>query len=151
MKICPKCNSTYKDDVFMCAECMTTLVDAEINSGELSEKYFEKIEKKEKRINFINKLLIPLYYLIYIPIATVCVIKETDILIVMIIFALCPLLYYLSVFKHDSLFYFEHMLKINNIEDAQPSYWYVFTTKLGGYIALIFGIFMAVYLLFSLY
>lgn len=151
MKICPKCNATYKDDVFMCAECMTTLKNADINSGDISEKFFEKEEKKEKRINFINKLLIPLYYLIYIPLATMCVIKETEILIVMIIFAFCPLLYYLSVFKSECLFYFEHMMKINNIEEAEPSYWYVFTTKLGGYISLCFGILMAAYLLFTLY
>lgn len=150
MKICPKCSATYKDDVYMCAECMTTLVSSDINSGELSEKFFKQEEQKEKRIDFINRLLIPLYYLIYIPIAAMCVIKEPEIFVVMIILMFCPLLYYLSVFKPESLFYFEHMLKINNIEDAEPSYWYVFTSKLGGYLTLILGIAMAVYLLFSL-
>lgn len=151
MKICPKCGMTNADNAPLCAECFTSLNQTESeNITHCSEEFFEREEKKERRRRIIHLLLIPLYYIIFLPLAVMNVLMEFETLIVMLVLLPLPLLYYLSVFKPELLFYLNHMMSIQNIDEAEPSDWYLFNSKLGGYLMLIFGIGLTIYLYISL-
>ncbi|MBQ8526252.1 MAG: hypothetical protein IJ460_06020 [Clostridia bacterium] len=102
-------------------------------------------ERREKRSRLIKLILIPLYYIIVIPICVLTLINEPETWLPIIIVAAVPVLYYLSVFKADLLFELEYMLN-PNLSHAEPSDWYYFCNQIGGYVILLFGIGFAIYI-----
>ena len=146
MKKCKKCGCENPNSVNVCENCYNVL-DNEI-SKETSEKFFEKIERKEKIINFINYLLLAVYFIVVIPLFYITAKETGNLGVSLVLFSLLiiviPVLYYTSIFHPDILFEITYMHVISNIDDAQPSDWFYTSSKWTAYIFLGLGIFLIV-------
>lgn len=144
MKICPKCGMNNKDDAKLCMECSASLHCINVKEACNTEEFFACEERKDRRKKRIHLLMIPLYYVIYITFFVLCLLKTTESIVLLLIPLLFPALYYLSIFHPDAIFRFQHMFDISNLEDVEPSDWYYFSSKLGGYLILVLGLFIAI-------
>ena len=148
MKICYKCGCGHSDSYVICKECSASLTDVSVQKAEeiANEKESQR-EHKEKRARLIKLLIIPLYYLIFIPIAILTIKNEAIMWIPMMLMAAMPIYYYLCIFKADLLFELNYMFNLS-VKNAEPTDHYYFTTQLSGYIILIFGIAFLIYIYF---
>ncbi len=144
MKICPKCNTGNNDTAVICSECMKSLKDVTVENEEISEKFWEREEKRERCRRVFRIAVIPVYYAVYITFYILTVRLERGPAWVLLIPLFFPLFYWLCVEKAEWVFKLEHMLHIDNIDDARPSDWYLMTTKISGYIFLIMGLVMVI-------
>ncbi len=141
MKKCPKCGTMNFDNLTLCENCSAYINDVEPDSTNVIEEIMIKEEKNEKFWRFFHTMLAVIYYAVYIPLFVICFRKSTHTpIFVLLLPAIFPLFYYLSVFKADTMFKLSHIFQIDNIEDVNVSDWYYFTSKIGGYIILIMGI-----------
>ncbi len=141
MKKCPKCELMNFDNATLCESCSAYIADVEADSTDVLEQIMQEEEKNERFWKIFHILLVVIYYAIYIPLFAVCFRKSgstpVDVLLLPAIF---PLFYYLSVFKAEAMFKLSHIFQIDNIDDVHVSEWYHITSKIGGYIILIMGI-----------
>ena len=147
MKKCKKCGWENADILSVCENCYGLLDDE--RSGETAEKFFKKLERKEKIKAIINYSLIVIYFIIVAPlfVITVKTIGSLGVALVLFFFyLLMPVFFYTSVFHPDILFELTYMHMISNIHDAQPSDWFYTTASLTAYLFLALGIFVAVML-----
>lgn len=147
MKKCKKCGCENSNSRMVCEKCYSFLGDEK--SGETSETFFKKLERKEKIINLINYLLIALYFIIVTPlfILSARAMESLGAGIVIFFFLLIlPIMFYMSIFHPDVLFELSYMHMISNIDDAQPSDWFYITTRWSAYLFLGLGIFIMVWL-----
>ncbi len=149
MKKCKDCGYENPNSANACEHCCSIL-DDEI-SEVTTENFFEKRERKEKRISKINYSLLIIYYIVTLVLFFIIAKNEMrledlgfGLLLFFMLFVVFPVMYYLSVFHPDVIFEFSHMADISNISDVQPSDWFYFTTRLSGYIFLGIGIFICV-------
>ena len=106
-----------------------------------ADEFFKREERREKSKKRIKLMLIPLYYIIYIPLFILCyrtgeVVFEVWAFMVFFMFA--PCLYYLSMFKPDLMFEIRYIFD-PCIKDPEPSDWYYFSCEIGAYVILAAG------------
>lgn len=146
MKKCKKCGCENPNSVTVCENCYSILDNEK--SQETSEKFFKKLERKEKIINIINYFLLVLYFIIVTPLFFISAKAMgsfgAGLLFFFLLLVLIPLTFYASLFHPDFLFEITYMNVISNISDAQPSDWYYTTTTWSSYLILGLGIFMIV-------
>lgn len=144
MKQCKKCGYENPNSVNICEKCYNIL-DNEI-SKETSEKFFKKLEIKERIINIINYSLLVIYFIIVAPLFFVSVKAMgslgAGLVLFFLLLVIFPVMYYTSLFHPDILFEITYINAISNISDAQPSDWYYTTTKWTAYLILGIGIFI---------
>lgn len=144
MKKCKKCGYENLNSINVCENCYNVLDNKP--SDETSEKFFKKLERKEKIINMINISLLILYFIIVLPMFYFSVKTMghlgSGLVLFFLIIVIIPVLYYTSIFHPDALFEITYTNAISNISDAQPSDWYYTTTKWSAYLFLAFGIFI---------
>ena len=145
MKICQQCKFENPDSEAVCQKCYASLSGVESSdSSEITEEFFAKIERKDKITKFIHTALIPLYYLICLPLSVRFYLKIKTAGVLFLIFLFLPLLYWFSIFKPEAMFYLQHMFEIDNIDEVEISDWYYTSSRIGGYIILAFGIFAVI-------
>lgn len=145
MKICPKCGTENKDSCAVCRECYSSLYDIKPeNPQAVSDSFFEREEKAEKRKKKLSTLPILFYYCIYLTFYILCIIKDRACFFPLLLPLGLPLLYYLLRFKADSLFRLQHICEIDNLDEVQPSDWYYFNSHVSAYIILIFGLILVI-------
>lgn len=151
MKKCKKCGCENPNNVNVCENCYNIL-DDEI-SKETSEKFFKKLERKEKIINIINYALLVIYFIIVAPLfyisAEAMGSLGAGLVLFFLLLVIIPVMFYTSVFHPDILFELTYTNVISNIRDAQPSDWYYTTTSISAYLFLGLGIFLIVKLYFG--
>lgn len=114
-----------------------------------AEEFFEKEEKREQRKKRIQMICIPLYYIIYIPLLVMCWENDNinfELLMFLTFLLAAPGIYYLLLFKPDLAFEIQYFFKFD-IEDAKPSDWFYFSSKISAYISLIIGPVISVFML----
>ena len=147
MKICYKCGAGNPDSAVVCRECGESVTDAAISRAEdIAKEKTDAIERRERRIRFLKLMLIPMYFIIVTPMCIITLINEPEAWLPVLIIAIIPLMYYLSVFKADLLFELEYMFK-PEVSYAEPSDWYYTGSEIGGYVTLVFGIGFAIWLM----
>lgn len=146
MKKCKKCGYENPNSLNVCEKCYNIL-DNEI-SKETSEKFFKKLELKEKIIKIINYALLIIYFMVVAPLFYISVKAMgslgAGLVLFFLLLVIIPVMYYTSLFHPDTLFELTYFNVISNIHDAQPSDWYYTTTSLTAYLFLGLGIFMTV-------
>ena len=145
MKKCKKCGWENADSLSICEKCYGLLDDEK--SGETAEKFFAKLERREKIKAIINYSLIVIYFIIVAPLYVITVKEIGSLGVALVLFffyLLMPIFFYTSIFHPDTLFELSYTHIISNIHDAQPSDWFYTTTTWSAYIFLGLGIFMAV-------
>lgn len=149
MKKCPKCGEENLSTAQICQKCAAPLGDVpESKAG--SEYFFEKINKREKFGRIIKLVLVPLYYITYLIFYFKCIKIEKSIALPLCVPIFFPIVYLLLMFKADSLFRFRHMFEIDNPEKVELSDWYYLSSKVSACIVLALGLFMVIYVYFSL-
>ena len=152
MKKCRKCGCENPDNMMVCENCYSHL--GEERSEETSEKFFKKLERKEKIKKAINYALLVIYFLIVAPLYYMTVKITGSIAIALIMFCflliLIPVMFYTSLFHPDTLFMLTYFHMISNIEEAEPSDWFYISTGISAYVLLGLGIFIIVKLYFGL-
>lgn len=142
MKICSQCGFENSNSEAVCQKCYASLSEVEASdSSEKTKEFFAKIERKEKILKFIHIALIPLYYAVCLPLSVMCYLKIKTAGVLFLVFLFLPLLYWFSIFKPEAMFYLQHMFEIDNIDDVEISDWYYTSSRIGGYLILVFGIF----------
>jgi ribosomal protein L40E len=146
MKICEKCGFENYGEVSSCNKCGTSLLHIEKteDSGQ-AEAFFMRQERKEKRQRILKLLLIPLYYLIYLPFYILCIRCQEESFGVLFLPLLFPILYYLLSFKAEWLFKMEHMHQIDNLDKVEISDYYYMTSQIGAYLLLAAGMFIVIW------
>ena len=120
MKICYKCGAGNPDSAVVCRECGESVTDAAISRAEdIAKEKTDAIERRERRIRFLKLMLIPMYFIIVTPMCIITLINEPEAWLPVLIIAIIPLMYYLSVFKADLLFELEYMFK-PEVSYAEP-------------------------------
>ena len=146
MKKCKKCGYENSDNMTVCESCYSHLDDEK--SGETSEKFFKKLERKEKIKKTINYALLVIYFLIVAPLFFISaqIIGNIGLALLLFLFLLIiiPVMFYTSLFHPDTLFMFTYFNMISNIEETKPSDWFYTSTEISAYIFLILGIFLIV-------
>lgn len=146
MKICERCGFENYGEVPSCGKCGASLMHIKkTEDGDQAEAFFVRQERKEKRQRMINMLLIPLYYLIYIPFYILCIRCEEESFGVLFFPLLFPILYYLLNFKAEWLFKIDHMHLIDNLDQVEISDYYYITSKIGAYLLLAAGVFIVIW------
>ena len=95
-------------------------------------------------------MLVPLYYIVYLIFYIKCVLVDKSTAIPLCVPIFFPIVYLLLMFKADSLFCFRHMFEIDNPEKVELSDWYYLSSKVSACIVLALGLFMVIYVYFSL-
>lgn len=153
MKKCKKCGFENPNSNSTCENCYGVL-DGEI-SEETSEKFFKKLERKEKIINFINYSLLVIYFIVVLSLFVVTVKAMGSLGAGLVLFSLLiviiPVMFYTSIFHPDALFEITYVNTISNISDVQPSDWYYTTTMWSAYLFLGFGVFLVLKLYFEVF
>lgn len=149
MKKCPKCGEENLSTAQICQKCAAPLGDVPESKAD-SEYFFEKINKREKFGKVIKLLLVPLYYIVYFIFYIKCVLIEGSTAGPLLIAVFFPIVYLLLMFKADSLFRFNHMFDIDNVEKVELSDWYYLSSKISACIVLALGLFLVIYVYFSL-
>lgn len=151
MKKCKKCGWENPNNINVCEQCYNIL-GKEINE-EAGEKFFKKLDKKEKIINILNYALLSIYLIIVIPLFYISA-KEigsvgTNVILFILLIVVIPIVFYMSIFHPDILFEISYMNVISNIRDAQPSDWFYITTNWTAYLILACGIFITLRIYFG--
>lgn len=149
MKKCPKCGEENLSTAQICQKCAAPLGDVPESKAD-SEYFFEKINKREKFGRIVKIVLVPLYYIVYLIFYTKCVLVDKSTAIPLCVPIFFPIVYLLLMFKADSLFRFRHMFEIDNPEKVELSDWYYLSSKVSACIVLALGLFMVIYVYFSL-
>lgn len=151
MKKCKKCGCENPNTANVCEKCYNIL-DDEI-SKETSEKFFKKLERKEKIINIINYALLVIYFIIVAPLfyisAKAMGSLGAGLVLFFLLLVIIPVMFYTSIFHPDILFEITYTNVISNIRDAQPSDWYYTTTSISAYLFLGLGIFIIAKIFFE--
>ncbi len=141
MKSCPKCKTLNFDNAALCENCSAYLGDVEPDVTDVLEEIMQEEEKNERFWKIFHILLVVIYYAIYIPLFVICFKKSNHTPVgVLLLPAIFPLFYYLSVFKAEAMFKLSHIFQIDNIDDVHISDWYYVSSKIGGYIILVMGL-----------
>lgn len=152
MKKCKKCGYENPDNMTVCENCYSHLDDE--SSGETSEKFFKKLERKEKIKKVINYALLVAYFLIVTPLFLISshMMGSLGIALLLFVFLLIiiPVMFYTSLFHPDTLFMFTYFHMISNIEETEPSDWFYISTAISAYAFLILGLFIIIKLYFEL-
>jgi len=145
MKICPNCQTGNGDGALRCKDCGASLVKVKAQSGEeIVRKELELQERRERRqknalwIAFGSAGALYLAGFVWAAIAG----GITFPMVLLAVFL--PVMAYVSLFHPVALFRFEHMFTIRDVETAEPSDWYIFTSRLSGFLILGMGIFVFV-------
>lgn len=149
MKKCPKCGEENLSTSSVCQKCAAPLTDVPDSKAD-SEHYFEKINKREKFGKIIKLVLVPLYYIVYLIFYIKCVLTDKSTAAPLCVPIFFPIVYLLLMFKADSLFRFNHMFDIDNVEKVELSDWYYLSSKISACLVLALGLFMVIYVYFSL-
>ncbi len=149
MKKCPKCGEENLSTAQVCRKCTAPLSDVPESKANV-EHYFEKINRREKFGKVIKIVLVPIYYIVYFIFYIKCVLIERATAGPLLIAVFFPVVYLLLMFKADSLFRFNHMFDIDNVEKVKLSDWYYLSSKISACIVLALGLFLAIYVYFSL-
>lgn len=151
MKKCNKCGYENPNRVSVCEKCYGVLDNTIIE--ETSEKFFKKLERKEKVIKIINYALLIIYFIVVAPLFIVSAKTMGSIgaglIFFFLLFVLIPVMFYASIFHPDALFELTYMNVISNVSDVQPSDWFYTTTKWTAYLFLGIGIVMIVKIYFA--
>ena len=151
MKKCKKCGCENPNNVNVCENCYNIL-DDEI-SKETSEKFFKRLERKEKIISIINYALLLIYFIIVAPLFYISVQAMgslgAGLVLFFLLLVIIPVMFYTSIFHPDILFELTYTNVISNVSDAQPSDWYYTTTSISAYLFLGLCIFLIVKLYFG--
>lgn len=143
MKLCPKCGTENSDSQMFCENCSSPLLAAKsIKTQGGAESFFVREEKKERRNKLLSVLPFVLYYLLSLPLGIRCFIQERTLLPVLLLQLFLPLPCWLLRFHTKGLFFLEHMLKIENPEEAEPSDWYYFCSHISAYVILGLGMYL---------
>lgn len=146
MKICQHCGSMNSEQKTLCSSCGGQLSGDSTQGKKFMNDFFQKEERKEKRKLLFQKVVLLLYFFITVPIFILCVIREPQLWwLLLLCEALFGGMYYLSVLKPKALFFLEHCMHVDNIESVEPSEWYYISNKIGGYLFLLFGMGMMIY------
>ncbi len=106
-----------------------------------AEDFFEKEEKRETKRKILKILLIPLYYIIYIPLFVMCwraddIDFKLQLFMAFLLFS--PVMYYLYQFKSELMFEISYLFK-PEVKDPEPSDWYYISSALFSYLFLLIG------------
>lgn len=135
MKICNNCGSGNDNSRVICVDCGCSLKSAQENDSHLAEEFFLLEERKEKRRLLWQRIVMVLYPVLAVPLYVVCVVKEPVLWwMLFLLVGFCYLIYYLSVFQPKTLFILEHFMKIDHVEQVEPSDWWYLSNQIAGYL-----------------
>jgi amino acid permease len=135
MKICPKCNTGNDDNSIYCKDCGFSIFKIICDQQDYIEELEKRKEEKHKRKMLIHNILLSFLGIVYIYIY-IKILQSEFTFSSIFIGILLPLMSYLQIHHPRLLFIIGHFLTIDNIDEVELSDWYIFSTKLGGYLCL---------------
>ena len=147
MKYCHRCGTQNENTQLFCQGCGKPLQkNAREKSMKMAQAETELQEKREIRREKRGYFLLGGMYALHLILGFILIItgkaREMDVgaLPVLLIMLLFPGFGYLSVYKPEILFKIQHLFSIRDLDQAEPSDWYIFSSKIGGIVIWILGI-----------
>ena len=147
MKYCDRCGTQNEKRQLFCSGCGKPLTkNARLESQELAEKETALQLKKEHRQKIQGYFLLATMYLLHFALGFGLIItgkaQEMDVsaLSVVLLMLLCPGGGYLSLYNPELVFKIRHFLSLRDVNQAEPSDWFMASTQISGVLLWVLGI-----------
>ena len=147
MKYCHRCGTENENDLLFCQGCGKPLQkNAREKSVKMAQDETNAQERKETRRQKAGYWLMGGMYVLYFILGTILIVtgkaQEMDVgtLPVVLLMLFFPGFGYLSLYKPEIMFKLQHLLSIRDVDQAEPSDWYIISNQIGGVILWALGI-----------
>lgn len=139
MKYCDRCGARNEKHQLFCQGCGKPLQkNARQSSQKMAEQETALQMEKERKRKIRGYCLLTCMYLLHVALGVALIIsgkaREADIsaLPILIMMLFFPGAGYLSLYKPELMFKIQHFFSLRDVEQAEPSDWYMASTQLGG-------------------
>ena len=147
MKYCHRCGTKNESDLLFCQGCgMPLQKNAREASMKMAQDETSAQERKEICRQKTGYWLLGGMYALHFILGIILIVtgkaREMDVggLPVVLLMLFFPGLGYLSVYKPEILFKLQHLFSIRDLDQAEPSDWYIISNKIGGIVLWALGI-----------
>ncbi len=147
MKYCHRCGTENENDQLFCQGCGKPLQkNAREKSMKMAMEETELQQKLEIRRQKMAYWLLGGMYLLHFILGFLLIVtgkaREMDVgvLPVLLLMTLFPGFGYLGVYKPEILFKIQYFFSIRDLDQAEPSDWYLMSSQIGGILIWVLGI-----------
>ena len=147
MKYCHRCGTQNEKGQLFCQGCGKPLQkNAREKSMKMAQAETELQKKREIRREKMGPFLLGGMYALYLIFGFILIVmgkaQEMDVgvLPVLLVMLLFPGFGYLGIYKPEILFKIQHLFSIRDVDQAEPSDWYIISNQIGGILLWVLGL-----------